>query len=280
MPNAIRNSGRKVVLHTKLRVLRQFLSPTDSRIANVLADLALFYREREPAKAATFWAQALTIFDANGTHLPARTLGMHHVIHGVHQFQRDVFRQESELYHNLAHGQHPEVLFICCSDSRIETSHVTQLQPGELFVLRHVGNIVPRHGDTTSPGAAEASIEFAVTALAVKDIIICGHQGCGAIRGLLHPETLTHLPAVEAFLSHAHETRAKIAALPDHLTAEERLERAIEENVLTQIEHMKTHPSVAEALAAGKVNLHGWVYEIESGNVRYFDFTAGAWKNL
>jgi carbonic anhydrase len=279
MQAALRSLSSKAVLHARLIALRRLCAANDLRIASVLSELALFYRECAPGNAQKFWDEALAIYDARGVTLPARSLGMANVIDGVHRFQRGTFAVEKDLFQSLSHGQHPEVLIIACSDSRIETSHVTQMLPGELFVLRHVGNIVPCHG-CDAPGASEASIEFAVTALGIKDIIVLGHSHCGAMRGLLHPETLAHLPAVEAFLSHAQETREKVEAVTVEMTDAQRLELAIKENVLVQIEHAKTHPAVANALAANKVSLHGWVYEIESGSVRYYDFAAKAWKTL
>lgn len=137
--------SKKVRLEIQLSVIRALFSKRDRRVAAALAELAVHLRESEPDKAAALWAEALSIFDACGVKLPARSLGMQQIIHGVRRFQREFFPKERQLYENLSRGQHPGVLFITCSDSRIETSHITQLQPGELFVLRHVGNIVPCH---------------------------------------------------------------------------------------------------------------------------------------
>ena len=219
----------------------------------------------------------LSIYDSNGKLLPARTLSMQHVVHGVRRFQSEVFPRERQLFETLSAGQHPEVLFIACSDSRIETSHITQLQPGELFVIRNVGNIVPPYD--AAMGAAGASIEYAVSAINVKDIIVCGHSHCGAMRSLLHPETMEHLPC-KRFSCMRTRRMKECLAMPGHLSEEECLERAVEENVLVQIEHLKTHPAVATALAAGKVNLHGWVYKFESGAVSYYHGASSTWKDL
>ena len=108
---------------------------------------------------------------------------MQKLIRGIHQFQRGAFRPLKGLFEQLAKGQRPETLFITCSDSRIDPSLLTQSQPGDLFILRNAGNIVPPVGPGGGGGAA--TIEFAVAALGVKDIIICGHSHCGAMRGLL-----------------------------------------------------------------------------------------------
>src|SRR2546421_6153305 len=130
---------------------------------------------------------------------------MQKLIQGIHRFQQETFRPLQGLFEQLAKGQNPETLFITCSDSRIDPNLLTRSKPGDLFILRNAGNIVPPHGATISGEAA--TIEFAVAALGVKDIIICGHSHCGAIRGLLQPEAVASLPAVAAWLSHAEATR-------------------------------------------------------------------------
>ena len=126
---------------------------------------------------------------------------MQKLVQGVHQFQKNYFSSQRELFERLAKGQEPEVLFITCSDSRISPSLITQSAPGDLFILRNAGNIIPPYG--TSNGAAAATTEFAVAGLGVRDIIICGHSLCGAMRGLLHPEILADMPAMTSWLGNA-----------------------------------------------------------------------------
>ena len=130
---------------------------------------------------------------------------MQKLIQGIHRFQSENFRPLKGLFENLAKGQNPETLFITCSDSRIDPNLLTRSQPGDLFILRNAGNIVPPHGATN--GGEAATIELAVTALGVKDIIICGHSHCGAMRGLMQPDLVASLPAVSAWLGHAELTR-------------------------------------------------------------------------
>lgn len=191
------------------------------------------------------------------------------LVAGVHHFQSQVFRSQRELFERLAHGQNPEVLFVTCSDSRIDPNLVTHTDPGDLFVLRNAGNIVPAYG--ASNGGETATIEFAIDGLKVTDVIVCGHSHCGAMKGLLHPEYVAEMPAVSQWLKHAETTRrivrAKYASLPE----DKRLQAAIEENVLAQIENLQTHPAVAVALAGGKLKLHAWVYDISSGEVFAYD---------
>jgi carbonic anhydrase len=194
---------------------------------------------------------------------------MQKLIQGLHQFQAHVFSSQRELFERLAHGQQPEALFITCSDSRVNPNLLTQTGPGELFILRNAGNIIPPHG--AANGGEGATVEFAVAALAVKDIIVCGHSHCGAVKGLLHPEGLSEMPAVASWLSHAEATRRIVKENYAHLTGEARLTAAIEENVLVQIENLRTHPSVASRLARGDLKLHGWVYNFERGEVFAYD---------
>ena len=191
---------------------------------------------------------------------------MQKLVEGIHQFQTDIFSSKQRLFETLVDGQHPLALFITCSDSRIDPSLITQTEPGELFIMRNAGNIVPPYG--TSNGGEAATIEFAVAALGVKDVVICGHSHCGAMNGVLHPDKLHDLPAVRAWLSYADATQRIMRENYTHIADDEaRLTATVEENVLVQLEHLRTHPSVAAALARKQLNLHAWVYKFETGQV-------------
>lgn len=195
---------------------------------------------------------------------------MQKLVEGIHQFQNDIFSSKQRLFEKLVDGQHPLALFITCSDSRIDPSLITQTEPGELFIMRNAGNIVPPYG--TNNGGEAATIEFAVAALGVKDVVICGHSHCGAMNGLLHPETLHDLPAVRHWLSYADSTERIMRENYSHLTdPEARLTATVEENVLVQLEHLRTHPAVAAALGRKEINLHAWVYKFETGQVFAYD---------
>jgi carbonic anhydrase len=191
---------------------------------------------------------------------------MHELIAGIRTFQRDIFPQYRELFAKLAGGQSPEALVVTCSDSRVDPFLLTQAQPGQLFVLRNAGNLVPKYDGFV--GGVTATIEFAVVALRVPNIIVCGHSGCGAMMGLLHPETLENMPNVEDWLRRHAEPVREILAKAGRLEGPDELAQAVEANVLVQLENLRTHPSVAEALATGRMALHGWVYDIASGEVR------------
>ena len=194
---------------------------------------------------------------------------MQKLIQGIHQFQGKSFLPLQGLFEQLAKGQNPETLFITCSDSRIDPSLLTQAKPGDLFILRNAGNIVPPHG--AGNGGEAATIEFAVAALGVKDIIICGHSHCGAMQGLLKPEQVASLPAVSSWLSHAEKTRRIMRDNYAHLQGERLLTATIEENVLVQLENLRTLPAVGSRLVRGDLHLHGWVYKIETGEVFAYD---------
>jgi len=190
---------------------------------------------------------------------------MQKLIQGIHHFQSNLFSSQRELFERLAGGQRPDALFITCSDSRINPNLITQTDPGELFIIRNAGNIVPAHG--AANGGEGATIEFAVAGLGIQDIIVCGHSHCGAMNGLLHPDSLKNLPAMTAWLSHAEATRRIMQDKYGERSGEALLTTAVEENVLVQMENLRTHPVVAAGLSQGKLKLHGWVYKIETGQV-------------
>jgi carbonic anhydrase len=194
---------------------------------------------------------------------------MQKLIEGIHKFQAETFLPLQGLFEQLAKGQNPETLFITCSDSRIDPSLLTQSKPGDVFILRNAGNIVPPHG--AGNGGEAATIEFAVAALSVKDIIICGHSHCGAMQGLLKPEQVASLPAVSAWLSHAETTRRIMSENYSHLEGDRLLTATVEENVLVQLENLRTLPAVGSRLVRGDLHLHGWVYKIETGEVFAYD---------
>ena len=195
---------------------------------------------------------------------------MQRLIHGIHRFQAEDFGPLRRLFEELVEGQRPETLFVTCSDSRIDPNLLTRSRPGDLFILRNAGNIVPPHG--AAPNGEAATIEFAVAALGVREIVLCGHTHCGAVQGLLHPEQVASLPAMAAWLAHAAPTRRIMDEHYGHLVdPDARLTAAVGENVLVQLEHLRTLPSVAARLARGDLRLYGWVYHIGSGRVFAYD---------
>ena len=195
---------------------------------------------------------------------------MDKIIKGVINFRQNVYPEHKDLFGSLADGQSPDVLFATCSDSRIDPNLLTGTAPGDLFICRNAGNIIPPHSNET--GGMTASIEYAVAVLGVRHIIICGHTDCGAIKGALDLNALNGLPHVKEWLGHCRSAmeivRERHDIPHDQPVGSEHLNEAIEENVLQQVQHIRTHPVVAAKLATGKVAVHGWVYNIKTGSIR------------
>ena len=206
---------------------------------------------------------------ATGDMVTNNTFGI--VTRGVARFRGEVFPQQRALYRQLAHdGQKPKALMISCADSRVIPEMITQSRPGELFVCRNAGNVVPPYAQMN--GGVSSAIEYAVIALGVHDIIVCGHSDCGAMKALLQPHTMAAMPNVAAWLQHSRAAEDVVArtVAPD-ATLEVRQQALALENVVAQINHLRTHPSVAAGLAAGVLTLHGWLFELEHGRVLTFD---------
>lgn len=195
---------------------------------------------------------------------------MHRLISGMRDFHENIFPSRRAQFEELASGQRPSTLFITCSDSRIVPQMLTQTEPGELFVLRNAGNILPPA--TTELSGEAATIEYAVQALQVEDIIVCGHSHCGAIAALLRPELMEGLPAVEKWLGYAEKVRREIEEQRlDVDNGDDLLTTAIKANVLVQLNHLRTYQAVVEAEARGALRMHGCFYRFETGAVTVFD---------
>lgn len=203
---------------------------------------------------------------------------MRKLIEGVLRFQSEVYPQHRELYENLASGQSPRWLLITCSDSRVVPNLIAQVGPGELFICRNAGNIVPAHGE--SSGGVAATIEYAVQVLGVVHIIVCGHSDCGAMRAVLNPEKVAELPAVARWIAYADRARAVVLeTLPD-ASEERRLEALTQENVRAQLDNLRTLPSVAAKTRTGALSIHGWTYDIETGCFSVWDETQTRWRPM
>lgn len=182
---------------------------------------------------------------------------------GIEKFNSERFPAMEEKFRELEKGQSPETLFITCSDSRIDPSLMTQTEPGELFVIRNAGNIVPKPG--TGELSVEATILYAIDVLKVKRVVVCGHSHCGAVTGLMNLDSLNELPEIKAWVGKSAEVLDRLAS--DTST----LNDGIKENVKLQLEHLLEFPSVSKAVAANELELEGWVYHFESGRVEFLD---------
>ena len=203
---------------------------------------------------------------------------MKKLVQGVHKFRSQAFEAKRELFAGLARGQQPHTLFITCSDSRINPSLLTQTDPGELFILRNPGNLVPSNA---APYSGEAAgIEYALGALSIEHIVVCGHSHCGAMNALVSPAAGAQYPAMGAWLQHADATRRILSENYNSSPAEDQLNLAIQENVLVQLENLRSYPMVAQRMDEGRLHLYGWVYKLETGEVFSFDVETGQFEAM
>lgn len=195
---------------------------------------------------------------------------------GIGQF-RDHVRENRERFEHLATGgQSPEVLFITCSDSRVVPALITGADPGDLFVTRNVGNLVPPYG--TGEMSVGAVVEYAVIHLQVEHVVVCGHTDCGGIKALDAPPDWSREPHIARWIEHARPAKTKVEAAG--LAPEERHLATVRENVLLQLEHLRSYDPVREGERAGTLALHGWVYHLETGSVETFDPLGRTWTTL
>jgi carbonic anhydrase len=194
---------------------------------------------------------------------------MQKLVKGIHSFQRGFFANHRELFEQLATtGQQPETLFITCSDSRVVPTLITNAAPGELFIVRNVGNVVP---GVALPGGTAAAIQYAVEVLNVENVIVCGHTQCGALKAMLDPASVEHLEFVKRWLKTSIAVKNVIDEKYSHLTGEEKLTAAIQENVLAQLEHLREYPFVSSRLDKGELQINGWIFDVGKGEVFDYD---------
>ncbi|VEP18139.1 Carbonic anhydrase [Hyella patelloides LEGE 07179] len=195
---------------------------------------------------------------------------MKKLIRGLNEFRQNYVRGHQELLEQLSHGQKPRVLFIACSDSRVAPNLITNTDIGELFIIRNAGNIIPPYG--AANGGEGGTLEYAIDALGIEQVIVCGHSHCGAMKGLLKLNKLQKdMPLVYDWLKHAEATRRLVQENYPDLTDEEFIETLVAENVLIQIDNLKTYPVVKAKLHQGKLKIYAWIYKIETGEVLAYD---------
>lgn len=193
------------------------------------------------------------------------------LLRGVLKFNKEPYVVMEELFKQLNNGQNPETYFITCIDSRIDTNLITQTNPGELLVTRNPGNIIPPHSAGVTSEAA--AIEFALQTFDIKDIIICGHAKCGAMKGLLNPELAKQSPTLAAWLAHAAPVLKRMQDNSSECLNDfnEKVSQATQENIKLQIEHLKTYPHIADKLARNELTLQGWLYDIGQGKIFIYE---------
>lgn len=196
---------------------------------------------------------------------------MEKLISGIHKFQQDKLGRYQGLFHRLSReGQNPHTLFITCSDSRVLAELITQSEPGDLFVVKNVGNIVPSSDMAESTSSTAAAIEFAVEVLGVSDVVVCGHSLCGAMSALVNGAS-DSMPHLQKWLELANPVRNLIERDYQHLTGEAKVTAAAEENVLFGLENLCTYPAVMKRLQEGTLRLHGWFFKIATAEIFAYD---------
>jgi carbonic anhydrase len=187
---------------------------------------------------------------------------------GARRFQTEIHAHRADEYLKAASTpQKPHTLIIACADSRVDVESITSSGPGDVFITRNIGNMVPAYGEML--GGVSAVIEYAVSALKVEHVMVCGHSDCGAMKALLNPPSTDGMPTVKSWLTNGQAALRIASSLwTTDDRPSEKLKRLTEENVLMQMAHLKTHPSVAGALARNELTISGWVYEIGTGEVR------------
>lgn len=191
-------------------------------------------------------------------------------LRGVSRFRKSVYPRHQDLFEKLALGQRPDALFITCADSRIDPCLLTQTKPGELFICRVIGNIVPPYPDAI--GGVSATIEYAVGVLQVPEVIVCGHTDCGVMKGALNPEALAAYPNVTAWLRYTNVEQRDREPSPDFLLT------LTEANVVAQLKNLRSHPAVADRMEQGDLSLHGWIYHIGPGLVTAYNEDIGKFE--
>jgi len=207
---------------------------------------------------------------------------LEHLKTGIRRFQTQIYPAQAERYRRvMSEPQRPHALIITCADSRIHPDMLTQADPGEIFVTRNIGNLVPAYGEMV--GGVSAVLEFAVLAMQVRHIAVAGHMECGAMKAMLEPDSLEPMPIVKAWLTNAQKALVAARAIQAGRLARgedagDLMRILTEQNVLLQMQHVRSHPSVAEAMSFGELTISGWVYDIAAGEVQICEDDEGRFE--
>ncbi|HEV2614949.1 MAG TPA: carbonic anhydrase [Gammaproteobacteria bacterium] len=193
---------------------------------------------------------------------------MKKLLRGIKDFRQHKLQEYREKYSKLAYGQAPDTLFVGCCDSRVVPNSFASTDPGDLFVLRNIGNLIPPYGAKDAISVA-AAIEFSTLVLNISYIVICGHSDCGAMRAFTDNTMPSPGSAIEKWLSYAKPSYEKLLKLnplpPEPHNALSHI------NVVQQLEHLKTYPEVKARLDSGKLSIHGWWFDLATADVYQYD---------
>jgi carbonic anhydrase len=208
---------------------------------------------------------------------------MEKLISGIHRFRTQYWSENKELFRRLAeHGQAPEALFITCCDSRVIPTVITHGAPGDLFIVKNMGNFVPPYSESVLDGTGvAAAVEYALEHLHVRDIIVCGHSDCGAMKALYKDRTLfAGTPHIAEWLRNGDRTLEVVSANYSGLSGGEMLAVTSEENVLVQMENLRTYPVVKKAAREGRLHVHAWFFEIGTAKMYAYNPEKGQYELL
>lgn len=200
------------------------------------------------------------------------------IAQGVTKFRTEVYPAQRAMFERLRARQDPLSLFLTCADSRVNPNLVTQTDPGEIFIERNPGNMVPPYVEFV--GGVTAGVEYAMLVLKVPLIIICGHTDCGVMKALLEPGSVRNMPGVQTWMAHGAAACERMTKELPFASREEQLQRLTQYNVLQQIEHLMTHPSVRKRFKYGEIEIRGWVYDIGTGAIREFKPASGQFEPI
>lgn len=196
---------------------------------------------------------------------------MRKLIQGIVEFRKGLTEERRELFAKLALGQKPDALFIACSDSRVVPNLFASTNPGDLFVIRNIGNLIPPPTPTEEDNSVPAAIEFSLSTLNVSNIIICGHSDCGAMHALVAGIDTVCCPHLKSWLKYGEESRRKVESgfvLDPSLSLENQISQM---NVLEQMEHVKSYPSVQERMGKKQLGVHGLWFDIAHADVYCYE---------
>lgn len=201
---------------------------------------------------------------------------MKNLIEGAVAFRQTDYEQHENLFQQLGKGQQPHTLFIGCSDSRLVPAMITATQPGEMFILRNIANIVPPYTHAGGYLAAVSAIEFAVVNLQVQNIIVCGHSNCGGCAALYHPDSFfAEIPHTRKWLELSLPVKEKVLKALPHSTPGAREWLTEQMNVVEQLQHLLSYPFIQQRVEQNTLTLAGWYYIIETGEIFQYNATAG-----
>lgn len=195
---------------------------------------------------------------------------MKNLIQGIVDFRKNLTEEHRKLFAKLALGQKPDALFIACSDSRVVPNLFASTNPGDVFVLRNIGNLVPPISSQEKDTSAVAALEFSIFSLNVSDIIVCGHSECGAMQALAHSSDMCHCGHLSSWLQYGKEALEKVRSGHTIDSSLSEVNQISQMNVLQQMQHITSYPFVQERIRAKKLRMHGWWFDIARAEVHYY----------